>query len=470
MQVEQARMLQDILIKCARSLKSYVMYTIENKTPSQCNILNKNTSGNTIFFQPKLTINAPSDQYEQEANAMAERVIRMPINDQPFFSPKPLSISHVQCKFGHYEEEEKLQKKAVRSSSTEITSPPIVHDVINSGGQPLDKDIRSFMESKFGYDFSNVLIHDDVKAHQSSKDIHALAYTYGKDIVFGRGQYQPETYNGKQLLAHELVHVIQQQNGTAIQRKEDERVTLARERLEDDIDDFQRAYHLTYVFAGFNEKQKEPIKAVKAGDAIRVTVGQSYMDEGDEDTRKAWIKTEIVDRFVKVDRFEDVAKDPTHSKLHEINPPYAVGSYCALNCPATAASLAEYLKSGTINPAYCNPVAEKDKGYGFDVSMNTFTKSFTWKQAEAVIKGLLKKHGDFAVIEATRSAEQMKKYGLAKNHYFTVVNVKGTLFAIDAFGEGIVKDDLDRYIEVNIIATSYRLVKGAFKVKPVLLK
>jgi hypothetical protein len=66
------------------------------------------------------------------------------------------------------------------------------------------------MERRFGYDFSNVQIHNDSLAHQSSKDINALAFTHGNHIVFGSGHYQPNTNKGKQLVTHELVHVIQQ--------------------------------------------------------------------------------------------------------------------------------------------------------------------------------------------------------------------------------------------------------------------
>src|SRR5579875_3566135 len=65
----------------------------------------------TPFFQPKLTINQPDDVYEQEADAVADKVMQMPMNSKPFFSPKPLSISTVQRKCKECEEEEKMQRK-----------------------------------------------------------------------------------------------------------------------------------------------------------------------------------------------------------------------------------------------------------------------------------------------------------------------------------------------------------------------
>lgn len=88
--------------------------------------------------------------------------------------------------------------------------PPLVHDVLHSPGQPFDAATRSFMESRFGHDFSHVRVHTDTRAVESARAVGALAYTAGKDVVFGAGQYIPWTDAGKKLLAHELTHVVQQ--------------------------------------------------------------------------------------------------------------------------------------------------------------------------------------------------------------------------------------------------------------------
>ncbi|HTE11533.1 MAG TPA: DUF4157 domain-containing protein [Chitinophagaceae bacterium] len=167
-----------------------------------------------LFFQPKLTINKPNDIYEQEADAVAEKIMRMPAADtaNAFFRARPLPASSLQKKCAHCQEEEKLQMKGEGSVVDGMTAPPLVHDVIHSGGQPLDTGTKNFMESRFGYDFSNVQIHNDSIAQQSSASINALAYTHGNHVVFGGGQYQPGSDSGKQLLAHELAHVVQQSN------------------------------------------------------------------------------------------------------------------------------------------------------------------------------------------------------------------------------------------------------------------
>lgn len=102
-----------------------------------------------------------------------------------------------------------IQRAAV-STAPANSVPPIVHDVLGSSGQPLDTAIRAFMEPRFGHDFSQVRVHADAKAAESAQAVNALAYTVGRDVVFGVRQYAPGTNEGKRLLAHELTHVVQQ--------------------------------------------------------------------------------------------------------------------------------------------------------------------------------------------------------------------------------------------------------------------
>jgi hypothetical protein len=102
-----------------------------------------------------------------------------------------------------------LQRKP--ASAREVTEVPAsVHDVLNSPGQPLDAETRGFMEPRFGHDFSQVRLHSDAQAAKSAEAVSALAYTVGRDVVFGAGQYEPTTSEGRRLLAHELTHVTQQ--------------------------------------------------------------------------------------------------------------------------------------------------------------------------------------------------------------------------------------------------------------------
>ncbi|SEF22048.1 protein of unknown function [Amycolatopsis pretoriensis] len=100
---------------------------------------------------------------------------------------------------------------SVGSLVEEERSP--VHDVVSSGGSPLDTSTREDMETRFGQDFSDVRVHTDGAAHESAKSVNAQAYTVGSNIVFQRDKYDPSSAGGQHMLAHELTHVVQQRSG-----------------------------------------------------------------------------------------------------------------------------------------------------------------------------------------------------------------------------------------------------------------
>jgi hypothetical protein len=174
----------------------------------------KEALGN-LSIQRKLSIGAVDDPLEQEADAMADTVMRMPT--QPF----------VQRKCSHCEEEESVQKKPLASSITPFiqtkggdggTASDTVTQQINStrgSGSNMDRPTQSFMESRFGSDFSGVKIHTGDDAVQMSRELNAQAFTVGSDIYFNSGKYNPSSESGKHLLAHELTHTVQQ-GGTAM--------------------------------------------------------------------------------------------------------------------------------------------------------------------------------------------------------------------------------------------------------------
>jgi len=143
-----------------------------------------------VAIQEKLSINTPGNEYEQEADRVAGQVMRRP---EPGRQPARL-----------------LTKRVQASETGQSTAPPIVNDVLDASGRPLDAATRAFMEPRFGHDFGQVRVHTDDRAAESSRSVDAVAYTVGNDVVFGAGQYQPETPGGRALLAHELAHVKQQ--------------------------------------------------------------------------------------------------------------------------------------------------------------------------------------------------------------------------------------------------------------------
>ena len=91
-------------------------------------------------------------------------------------------------------------------------APAVVSQVLRAPGRPLEPPARAFMESRFGHDFSRVRVHTDAQAVESAHAVRALAYTVGRHVVFGAGQYAPATPTGRRLLAHELAHVVQQRD------------------------------------------------------------------------------------------------------------------------------------------------------------------------------------------------------------------------------------------------------------------
>lgn len=148
-------------------------------------------------IQKKLAISEPGDAYEQEADRVAKQVVRMPSEDVG--KKQPASVNHpmVQCR--------------VSSGGTDLAeAPSIVHDVLDSPGQPFDAVTRAYFEPRFQHDFSHVRVHATDAGEQSARAVNAQAYTVGHDIVFGEGGFPPQTDKGRYLIAHELSHVVQQ--------------------------------------------------------------------------------------------------------------------------------------------------------------------------------------------------------------------------------------------------------------------
>ncbi len=103
-----------------------------------------------------------------------------------------------------------LQRKSAAATGGTAFAPPIVHQVLQTPGQPLDAAERNFMEPRFGRSFGSVRVHAGEQAAESARAVSAAAYTVGNEVVFGRDRYRPGSAEGRHLLAHELAHVVQQ--------------------------------------------------------------------------------------------------------------------------------------------------------------------------------------------------------------------------------------------------------------------
>jgi hypothetical protein len=162
------------------------------------------------IIQAALVVGSVDDPLELEADRIACQV--MHIGD------RVCSISAarngIQRKCAACEEEEETQAVQRKTASATTTfaceAPPSVHQTLRSPGRPLDDDTRTYFEDRFGFDFSSIRVHTDGAAAASAASIGAAAYTAGADIAFAAGRFQPATFAGRRLLAHELTHFVQQ--------------------------------------------------------------------------------------------------------------------------------------------------------------------------------------------------------------------------------------------------------------------
>ena len=229
---------------------------------SQASFFSPNTSTATPAIQPKLTIGAPNAPYEKEADTVADRVVQRmtasapgtavniqkafeepeeniqeepeqksdllqtkPIFDSAAPPPEDQTIQK-KCAECEQEESDKVQRK---ESNGEKSASPDLSSRLQSGrggGNPLPNDTKTQMEGAMGADFSRVRVHTGSEATDMSQGIHAQAFTHGSDIYFNEGKYDPGSTEGQRLLAHELVHTVQQSD---VERKSVQRTPQKKE-------------------------------------------------------------------------------------------------------------------------------------------------------------------------------------------------------------------------------------------------
>ncbi|MET6997335.1 eCIS core domain-containing protein [Chitinophaga defluvii] len=217
---------------------------------------------NPFFVQTKLRIGKPNDHYETEADTVADKVVQRlgnKTNEQTVQTKPvaPLSVSRISQPLPANDKQEKLQQKEEQEATEEslqrkpifdsMADPPPDENIqrkadggeapasaglqqrlhsTKGGGQALPEDTRSAMESSMGADFSQVKVHTGAAATSLSNDLHAQAFTHGRDIYFNEGKFDPSSTSGKHLLAHELTHTIQQGVAHAQQTATDEAGTI----------------------------------------------------------------------------------------------------------------------------------------------------------------------------------------------------------------------------------------------------
>ncbi|MFZ0544806.1 MAG: DUF4157 domain-containing protein [Candidatus Promineifilaceae bacterium] len=204
--------------------------------PARTNPVKMSAWEKMLPIQFSLNVNKPDDKYEQEANRVAERVMRMPesaVQRKTCACGKPAGPDGL-CDYCRRKKQQALQRKS--SGIGGQTTPPAVHQVLQQPGRPLESSTRSFMEARFGQNFGGVRVHTDEKAAESAESLNAAAYTVGQDIVFGAGRYAPGNIESHRLLAHELTHVVQQ---TGMAQNQPSPQFIQRQQSKDDNSDIK---------------------------------------------------------------------------------------------------------------------------------------------------------------------------------------------------------------------------------------
>ena len=272
-------------------------------------------------LQAKLMIGQPGDIYEREADRMAERVMKMPgsqvPNEKNVSTPAGNNSIRRRCpgckkgtRIGKEEEDEKLRKKEApgpqeepffkiseyqskketinaKSDSGTLQAGSDLQQKLNTSkgsGRTLPEDIRSSFESALGADFSNVNIHTGTDAVEMNKELGAQAFTHGSDIYFNSGKYDPTSSSGKQLLAHELTHTVQQ-GGSTLRTKKQAGAEYA--YLKTDAPDIQAAWYNFSI--PFTDYEFDPsIQGVKNA----ANIAKNTVVEG-----AGWVKDKAVEGF-----------------------------------------------------------------------------------------------------------------------------------------------------------------------------
>ena len=265
--------------------------------------------GNHGVLQTRLAVGAPGDRYEQEADRVAEAVLRMPEPRlQRQEEPEEEEVVQAQRVGGQItplvqrqveEEDEEEEQEAIRASSETGRTPVITPEMsaqieaLRGGGRPLPEPVRAFFEPRFGCDFSRVRIHAGRVAAESAGTLKARAFTIGTNVVFGSGQYAPEAPAGRRLLAHELAHVVQQKgpglcNVVRRQTPSPEERRRAREGLSDRV--------LRHLDKALPYSGKRPLVAVIRPKGIEIRFrdgGKIYVDRSEKPLDAYLLKGQI---------------------------------------------------------------------------------------------------------------------------------------------------------------------------------
>lgn len=209
------------------------------------------------ILQTKLSVNKSGDKYEQEADAMADKIVGENVGDSIERNTVSKSITTLM-----------QQKKEANLTVNPGLSNKIIS--LQGNGNNIDTGMQSYMSNRFANDFSKVKLHTDSEAIKMNEELNARAFTVGNDIYFNKGEYNPTSQNSKHLLAHELTHTIQQQGTNMQVQKEDKKDPTDAPKPEVDFkilppDLKFRFHHLLFEADTSKVKLDYQIQGMKAG-------------------------------------------------------------------------------------------------------------------------------------------------------------------------------------------------------------
>lgn len=269
-----------------------------------------------LRVQSKLNISSPQDPQEQEADRVAAQVVRQ-INSP--VDEKNVMDDHIAA--GAFNAE--VHRQHVNDEPVASGIESSLRMAMRGGGRGLDDNTRYRMEGAFGTNFSGVKIHTDNRSDTLNRSLNARAFTTGQDVFFRRGEYNPGTSSGQELLAHELTHVVQQTGGSGLQRKSSSAGSLKQSppvwpaggglAVQLKPATVKKVAHLrSYTGNGSQNEPYELLKKIgpklKKGMELDVDENESATSKGDD-----WYKATYkgTDGFIRKEKvaFEDEAPD-----------------------------------------------------------------------------------------------------------------------------------------------------------------
>lgn len=277
--------------------KSNDKYEVEADSVADKVVSKKQNSTSESFFSPSPAVQKKSNEPKKDENAVQKKslvenitpVVQLKTEKEETVqnktevskvtekapTPKPLiqqkkAEEEIQTKgeeeIQAKEEDNELQMSPAAASGS--SDSPNIESTLNSskgGGSPLSGKIKTEMESGIGADFSNVRIHNDSTAVQMNQQLGAQAFATGNNIYFNEGKYNPNSQEGKHLLAHELTHTVQQ--GATIRKKPQE-ISSAPEMIQGSL--------LSFAIPGFI---KDNVRHIPGYTLLTVVAGYDPLND-----------------------------------------------------------------------------------------------------------------------------------------------------------------------------------------------